>query len=318
MSDPVKITFDSTCGSGLKIAGFFNDSSAPVIKGVVQICHGMSEYYGRYDQMAERFNAAGYHVCGIDMMGHGETYFANEDKGYPKGYFGEGRDSWKNILKDIMHMHEEAVRRYGKDVKYILYGHSMGSFVVRSIYSLPEYSGEFDGFVFASTMGPNPAVGVAKFLAGAGCALGSDRKVNKLLTTLAFGSYLKRIPNPKTDNDWISTDDSEVEVYRTDPMLGFKFTSGGFRALFNIVGFIQSSRAMNDLSGRPCFFTYGSEDPVGNYGKGVEQVIARMKQHGVEPKSKNYGPYRHEIQRESVREEYFSDLVEFFDGVSRA
>ena len=101
-------------------------------------------------------------------------------------------------------------------------------------------------------------------------------------------------------------------------MLGFKFTSGGFRALFNIVGFIQSSRAMNDLSGRPCFFTYGSEDPVGNYGKGVEQVIARMKQHGVEPKSKNYGPYRHEIQRESVREEYFSDLVEFFDGVIRA
>ena len=48
MSDPVKITFDSACGSGLKIAGFFNDSSAPVVKGVVQICHGMSEYYGRY------------------------------------------------------------------------------------------------------------------------------------------------------------------------------------------------------------------------------------------------------------------------------
>ena len=129
---------------------------------------------------------------------------------------------------------------------------------------------------------------------------------------------MKRIPNPKSANDWISTDDREVEAYRADPMLGFKFTSGGFRALFNIVGFIQSKKAMSDLSGKPCYFTYGSEDPVGNYGKGVEQVIARMKQHGVEPKSKNYGPYRHEIQRESVREEYFSDLVDFFDSVSRA
>ena len=92
-------------------------------------------------------------------------------------------------------MHGEAVSRYGRDIKYFLYGHSMGSFVTRCIYSIPEYSGEFDGFVFASTMGPNPAVGLAKFLAGAGCALGSEKKVNKMLTGLSFGGYLKRIPD---------------------------------------------------------------------------------------------------------------------------
>ena len=312
------ITFESACGDGLKTAGFFNDADSGDIKGVVQICHGMSEFYGRYEQMVGRFNAAGYHVCGIDMTGHGQSFYANDAMGYPKGYFGEGKDTWKNILKDIMHMHKEAVRRYGKDIKYILYGHSMGSFVVRSIYSMPEYSGEFDGYVFASTMGPNPAVGLAKFLASAGCALGHDRKVDNLLTTLSFGSYLKRVPNPRSANDWISTDAAEVDVYRADPMLGFKFTSGGFRALFNIVGYMQSKQAYANLCGKPCLFTYGSEDPVGDYGKGVEKVIARMREHGVKPESKNYGPYRHEIQRESVREEYFSDLISFFDRVNRA
>lgn len=318
MSDPVKITFDSCCGEGLTTVGFFNDSDASEIKGVVQICHGMSEFYGRYDQMAERFNAAGYHVCGIDMQGHGETYFANEDKGIPKGYFGPAKDEWKNLLKDFMRMHEKAVERYGKDITYILYGHSMGSFVVRAIYSMPEYSGEFDGYVFASTMGPNPAVGIARFIAGLRCATGGDKKRGKLLSLLAFGSYLGRVPHPKTKNDWISTDDSEVAAYVADPMLGFNFTNGGFRVLFNIVAFMQSKEAYGSLCGKPCIFTYAGEDPVGGYGKGVEKVIARMKESGVEPKSKNYGPYRHEIQRESVREEYFSDLIDFFNGVSRA
>ena len=317
MAESVKIIFDAACGNGLKVAGFFNPSDASEIKGVIQICHGMSEYYSRYAQMIERFNQAGYHVVGIDMLGHGQSYFANDTEANPKGYLGPGKDSWKNILKDVMHMHEEAVTRFGKDTKYILYGHSMGSFVCRSIFLTPEYSAEFDGFVFASTMGPNPAVGLAKFLAGAGCAFGGEKKVNKLLTNLSFGSYLKRIPNHKTPNDWLSTDQSEVDAYRADPMLGFSFTSGGFRTLFNIVGYIQSKQAYANIPDKPCFFAYGSEDPVGNYGKGVEQVIARMRSCGADPKSKNYGPYRHELQNESIREEYFADLIAFADSVTR-
>ena len=317
MSDSEKIIFDAACGEGLKVAGFINPSNASEIKGVIQICHGMSEYYSRYAPMIEHFNMAGYHVCGIDMMGHGQTYAANDTEKYPKGYLGPGKDAWKDTLKDIMYMHGEMVSRYGRDMKYILYGHSMGSFVTRCIYSMPEYSGEFDGFVFASTMGPNPAVGLARFLAGASCAFGGEKKVNKLLTTLSFGNYLKRIPNAKTPNDWLSTDESEVAAYRADPMLGFSFTGGGYRALFNIIGYMQSKTAYGNLPGKPCFFVYGSEDPVGSYGTGVEKVIARMRSCGTEPQSKNYGPYRHELQHESIREEYFADLIAFADSVSR-
>ena len=61
---------------------------------------------------------------------------------------------------------------------------------------------------------------------------------------------------------------------------------------------------------------YGQEDPVGSYGTGVEKVIAKMKEAGGNVKSKNYGPYRHEIQNEPVKEEYFKDLIEFFDSVT--
>ena len=313
--DPERKIFVSSIGNGFKIAGFFYPSSAEKIKGVVQICHGMAEYIARYEEMIERFNEAGYHVCGMDMPGHGETYELNKDKGYPKGYFGGVKDSWRVLLTDIMGLHEYAVERFGREgLKYILYGHSMGSFVVRSVFSTPRYSKQFDAFVFASTMGPNPAVGMGKFLASAACVFGCKKVKNHLLNAIAFGSYNKHIKNPRTYNDWLSTIPGEVDKYVEDPMCGFTFTSEGFKTLFSLVTFMQSDEAYALISDRPCFFTYGTEDPVGGYGAGVEKVIAKMKEAGASLKSKNYGPYRHEIQNEPVKEEYFADLIEFFDS----
>jgi len=314
--NPEKKEFVSCIGNGVKIAGFFYPSSAPKIKGVIQICHGMAEYLARYEEMIAKFNEAGYHVCGMDMPGHGATYELNKDKGYPKGYFGGVKDSWKVLLTDVMGMHEYALERFGKDgLKYILYGHSMGSFVVRSIFSTPRYNRQFDGYVFASTMGPNPAVGAGKFLASAACALGFKKVKNGLLNVIAFGSYNKHIKKPNTACDWLSTIPEEVNSYVTDPMCGFTFTSEGFKTLFNLVAFIQSDEAYALIPDKPCLFTYGEEDPVGSYGEGVRKVIARMKEAGADYRAKSYGPYRHEIQNEPVRNEYFGDLIAFFDEV---
>ncbi len=316
---PEKIAFISSIGGGVQIAGFFYPSSAPEIKGVVQICHGMAEYIARYEEMIARFNEAGYHVCGMDMPGHGTTYEINKDKGLPKGYFGGVKNSWQVLLTDVMGFHEYAEKRFGRDgLKYILYGHSMGSFVVRSIFCTPRYNKQFDGYVFASTMGPNPAVGAGKFLASTACVFGGSKKKNKLLEAIAFGSYTKRIKNAKTNCDWISSSDEEVRKYIDDPMCGFTFTSEGFKTLFSLISFMQSKEAYAQVSDRPCFLTYGSEDPVGSYGTGVEKVIARLKESGANVKSKNYGAYRHEIQNEPVKEEYFADLIEFFDSVEKA
>lgn len=98
-------------------------------------------------------------------------------------------------------------------------------------------------------------------------------------------------------------------------MCGFYFTGEGFKTLFGLIAFMQSEEAYALIPDRPCFFTYGSEDPVGSYAAGVEKVIARMKDAGANLKSKNYGPYRHEIQNEPVKKEYFKDLIDYFDSV---
>ena len=62
----------------------------------------------------------------------------------------------------------------------------------------------------------------------------------------------------------------------------------------------------------PVLVISGEEDPVGSYGEGVRKVIKAMEEKGAPVKSKSYGPYRHEIQHEPVRSEYFEDIIKFF------
>ena len=306
--DSEKVIFDAAIGGGNKINGYFYPSSAEEIKGVIQICHGMAETILRYEEMIGVLNAKGWHVCGIDMLGHGLTYELNKDNDMPKGYFGDGKFSIIKTLADIMQMHNEARKRFGGDLKYVLYGHSMGSFVARGIYSTPEFNREFDAYLFASTAGPNNAVSFARTLS----SMKGKKKEGKFISALAFGGYNKKVKNKRTVYDWISTDDKEVDKYIADPMCGFGFTNKGFYDMFTLMEFIQSDRAFDNLAPRPVMFTYGEDDPVGSYGDGVRKIIKRMEDKGINVKSKSYGPYRHEIQHEPVRSEYFDDIDNFF------
>lgn len=308
-----RVVFDAANGNGAKIAGRYYPSSAENIKGVIQICHGMAEYLARYEEMIAFFNSEGFHVCGIDMPGHGDTYELNKGLEYPKGYFGKGKTAASDLIRDVMEMRRLARVRFGEDIPYYLYGHSMGSFVVRTVYSMPEFSGEYSKYVFASTAGPNPAVGFGIFLTSLGCLFGRAKKTSKFIDHLAFAGNCKRIKEPVTEFDWLSTIPEEVQTYIEDPMCGFSFTVEGYSVLFKILGFIQSSKAYRNLSEAPCLFTYGDEDPIGDYAGGVGKVIIKMKQHGRGVLAKCYATCRHEVQHEPLREEYFRDIVNFLD-----
>ena len=169
-------------------------------------------------------------------------------------------------------------------------------------------------------MGKNSLLGFGKFLANAACILGCKKRPNKLLSALSFGSYLKRIKGAKTTYDWLSTDPEVVQKFIDDPLCKFYFTSDGFRTLFNLIGFMQSKEAYANVpADRPCLFAYSTEDPVGSYAAGVEKVIEKMKASGADLKAINYGPYRHELMNEpAIKEQYFKDLVDFYDALPLA
>ena len=62
-------------------------------------------------------------------------------------------------------------------------------------------------------------------------------------------------------------------------------------------------------------FAAGSEDPVGNFGKGVRKIYEKYRAAGIRDVSLQlYTGDRHEILNESDREQVYDDLFEWLAG----
>lgn len=61
------------------------------VRGVVQISHGMCEYFRRYDGLAEFLTGLGFAVCGNDHLGHGDSVNDSSELGYfsPEPWLGK-------------------------------------------------------------------------------------------------------------------------------------------------------------------------------------------------------------------------------------
>ena len=65
----------------------------------------------------------------------------------------------------------------------------------------------------------------------------------------------------------------------------------------------------------PIWFAAGSEDPVGDFGKGVRKIYEKYRAAGIRDVSLQlYTGDRHEILNESDREQVYDDLFEWLAG----
>ena len=114
--------FDS-CGAGKIHCCKWIPEGCP--KGVVQIVHGIAEFVERYDEFAVWLTSKGYAVVAEDHMGHGQSINGDGIQGYFHG-------GWFSAVEDTYHLLQETRKEY-PDIPYILFGHSMGSFMARTI-----------------------------------------------------------------------------------------------------------------------------------------------------------------------------------------
>ena len=61
----------------------------------------------------------------------------------------------------------------------------------------------------------------------------------------------------------------------------------------------------------PIFLVSGTDDPVGNYGKGVTAVYKQLNRCGKNVKMKLYEGYRHEILNDVCHDEVVQDILDF-------
>ena len=276
-------------------------------RAVVQLVHGMAEHMGRYDRLARALNEAGYAVIGHDHLGHGPAAEQGD-----LGWFGP-RNGWDHLIEDTRAVHEEALRRF-PGCKHALLGHSMGSFVAREY--LIRYGGGLDAAILSGT-GWHPAAlcAAAKCLASL-CGATSWKKQAPLVNKVGFGSYNKAFQPQRTEFDWLSRDEKEVDRYVADPLCGFLFTARGYFDMFDglsrLARLPRLAAMPKDL---PVYFLSGAMDPVGTQGAGVRAVAKQFADAGMRDVTvKLWDGGRHEMFNEINREEVTADLAAWLDG----
>lgn len=277
-------------------------------RAVLQIIHGMTEYVGRYEAFAEFMCNHGFVVVGEDHLGHGLSV---QDKMH-YGYFGDKGNEW--MIQDI-HQLRLATQKEYEGLPYMMLGHSMGSFLVRQ-YIVTNDAQYADGLTGVVVMGtgwqPGIAMTMGKTLAK---MLGTDKlgKTASAVEAVAFGSYLKRIKNPRSSKDWLTRDEAIVDKYRQDDLCMFHFTANGFYHMFSGMEKAHDIKAMKKLpAGLPILFTSGGEDPVGSYGEGVRKAYMVYSENtDCEVSIEIYPEDRHEILNELDKDKVYSDLLDF-------
>lgn len=274
-------------------------------KAVLQIIHGMAEYAKRYSKFAEYLNGFGITVCAEDHLGHGESVTDAERLGYfaaEKGY--------KPVLKDIRALTELVKKKYA-GVPYFVMGHSMGSFFCRNYIAL--YGSELAGAVVMGTGFKSAVVtGSAKFMCRLVALFKGWNHRSKFIDNLAFGSYNKRFEN-RTQFDWLSQNAQNVDNYIADPLCGVPFTCNAFYGLFSVLGNACKGKTFKSTDKKlPIYLVAGSDDPVGDYSKGVVKVYDKYRKAGVEDVSLTlYRGGRHEILNDDCAPQVYEDVLAF-------
>ena len=295
-----------SCGIGNIRVGVWTPAGEPV--AVVQILHGIAEHIERYETFARYLNRQGILVVAGDHMGHGKSIGVDGIQGYFHG-------GWFSAVEDAYKLLKRTKSQY-PDIPYILFGHSMGSFMARTILSKYPESGIAAAVICGTGWQSNSLLKVALPLCNAICKKDGEKNPSATLQKIMFGSYNNKVEHRRTENDWLTRDSRVVDAYNADPLCGFAATAGLYRDMLTGIRYIQQKDALSTMNKElPVFFIAGGEDPVGGYGKTVLQTVRSFENAGMtDITCKLYPLCRHEILNEINKDEIFEDILKWMNN----
>ncbi len=276
-------------------------------KGIIQIVHGMVEFIDRYDEFARFLAEKGFLVIGHDHLGHGDSINSVDDYGY------FGNKPFELLLSDIHKLRE----MFQDDKPYIILGHSMGSFLLRSYLSID--GDNLDGAIIMGT-GYVPSFAtrfgiIVTYLEG---SIKGERHRSKLLVKLSSDKNYRQFVSDGSDlkRSWLSKDEKKVQAFFTNPKSQFIFTDNGYRGLFKAINFCCKRKNINKIpKSLPILITSGEDDPVGGMGSGVRKVYdLYIKSNLKSVDLKLYKNDRHEILNEIDRKDVYNDILRWINS----
>ena len=299
----------------MKCSKIWRTKSKP--EGVIQIVHGMTEYIGRYEALAQYFNGLGYIVCGYDLEGHGDNLYP----GIPALYMESWESAVDNLEQHRKMFKEQLTKEYG-ELPYCLLGFSLGSFLVRSHQM--KYPNTVEKIVLVGTgMPAKSSLILAKFLTKFRCSKNSLATPSKFVQSMLFDSYNKKIPNALSEFDWLFRSQIALEKYKQDPRVRTKVTPKFFLEFLSGMidlsenemstlakNIASASTPAKNITTPDVLFLYGEEDPV---SEGVDKVIDGYRKLGIAVRRIKIEGMRHDVLHDMCSEYACQVITDFLE-----
>lgn len=275
-------------------------------RGILQLVHGMAEHRERYHDFMDYCAEHGFIVLIHDHRGHGASVESESDY----GYFGE--NGLEGIISDVHQMTEYLKKRF-PGLPLILFGHSMGSLIVRCY--VQEYDADIEGLIVCGSPSKRVGSGAGKLVAEVLQLFRGDHHRSNFINRLAFGGYNKRFTDTASPNSWIVSDPAVVEAYDADSRDGFVFTLNGFVVLFGLVQRAYRKKGWKIQNpALPIFFIAGADDPCIISRQDFLKAANFMRERGYKNiQHRLYPGMRHEILNEIGKEAVWSDIISWID-----
>ena len=243
------------------------------VKAVLQITHGMTEHIGRYETLASDLCRQGVAVAGFDLRGHGSHPGKPDIAAFTEG-------EWDASIED-MRLFFAKLQSSFPGIPHYMLGFSLGSFLLREY--LGKYPEGISGAIIAGT-GHQPGWLLSVMMAivqGEFKKAGFDGTTD-LVKQLSFGTYNQKFKPNRTAADWLCSDPDTLDQYLTDPLVRKEISAGLF---WELLGSMKRTGKVESYAGwnpeMPVLLLYGTDDPVGDSGKGVPKLFQLMRKAGL-------------------------------------
>lgn len=273
-------------------------------KAVIQMIHGMEEHKERYYDFCEYLAKEGYSSVVSDLRGHGKDAPILSHISDKKG---------EKLLIEDQKKIREYIAKVFKDVPVYLFGHSMGTIISRVL--LETEGDKYQKVALSGYVNPNPVAGIGAALVSIISLFKGKKGHSKLINNMAMGPFTKAVEDRKTDLDWLSYNEENVQKYIADPLCGVEFTLGSYHTLMKLLGLMAKPGNYKKANKeQPILLISGDADPCTGGEKGREaskNVFLKAGYENIEVNTLEH--MRHEILNETEKAKVYKDILDFFN-----
>ncbi len=259
-------SLDSPSGATIKV---YSRMPPGRVRAAVHINHGMSEHAARYARFAEALNKAGFSVYAHDHRGHGGTTAPDA----PLGVFAR-RAGFDKVITDTLAVNKLIKQR--SDVPVVCFGHSMGSIIALN-FALRHPDRVAGLACWNAGVETGALAALSRIILSVEALVKGRTKPSAIANKLTFEAWNREFKPNRTDFDWITSDEDEVDKYVADPLCGFPASIGLWLDVLAGVYFGADDGNLGVLArDLPVHVQGGGADPCSSQGYDMQNLAERL------------------------------------------